>query len=725
MKEIPQVVNFAHSGQYELDEGPAYRFAFTRRRFLETFSGGLAFLLVAGALRDPAAPLGEIEEALSDEIGAWLHIDEAGKVTVYTGKVEVGQNIRTSLAQAVAEELSAPIESVQLVMGDTDLTPYDRGTFGSLTTPQMSPQLRRAAASARELLLDLAAEEWKVDREALSAKDGKIIDRSGRRSAGFGHFAKGRKMTRSIRADIALTPVADWQVSGLSIPKVNGRSFVTGAHRFVSDLTAPGMLHGKVLRSPTFGAKLEQVDLGEAEKIPGVVAVRDGDFVGVAAPDASIATRALAAIRARWRFEPQPSQAELFDRLKNTAREGGGGRGGARASGSVEEGLAAADVQLSQTYTAAYIAHAPLEPRAALARWEADKLTVWTGTQRPFGVREELAQAFGMPNEQVRVIMPDTGSGYGGKHTGEVAIEAARLAKAAGKPVKLVWTRQEEFTWAYFRPAARIEVRAGAAKDGKLTAWSFDTYNPGGSGLNALYETPHRHQAAHTSHSPLRQGSYRALGASVNHFARETHIDELAHAIGMDSLTFRLKNLRDDRLIAVLEAAAKAFGWGGTTLPPGTGQGLACGFEKGGYLATCAEVRVDSDDGTLKIRRITAAFECGAVVNPRHLKSQVEGCVVQGIGGALFESIDFADGKILNPYFSAYRVPRFADVPPIDVVLLNRMDLPPAGGSETPIVAIAPALGNAIFQATGLRLRSLPLMPNGGLKWEKAEKGQG
>jgi isoquinoline 1-oxidoreductase len=319
-----------------------------------------------------------------------------------------------------------------------------------------------------------------------------------------------------------------------------------------------------------------------------------------------------------------------------------------------------------------------------------------------------------LPEEKVRVIVPDTGSGYGGKHTGECAVEAARLARGAGKPVKLVWSREEEFSWAYFRPAGVIDIKSGVKSDGSITAWEFHNYNSGSSAIQHKYEIPNQKIEFHPAQSPLRQGSYRGLAATANHFARETHIDQLAQSIGADPLAFRLKNLKDERMRAVLEAVAKAFGWDSKKpKTQGRGSGISCGFEKGGYVATCAEVAVDGKSGKVQIVRVVEAFECGAVVNPVHLQNQIEGAVVMAIGGALFEAIQFANGKILNPRFSRYRLPRFRDMPRIEIVLVDRKDLPSAGAGETPIVGLAPAVGNAIFNATGVRLRSLPLAPNG------------
>jgi nicotinate dehydrogenase subunit B len=364
----------------------------------------------------------------------------------------------------------------------------------------------------------------------------------------------------------------------------------------------------------------------------------------------------------------------------------------------------------------AYIAHAPLEPRTAVAQWTDGELFVSTGTQRPFGVRSELAAAFHAPEDKVRVQMPDMGSGYGGKHTGECAVEAARLAQAAGKPVKLTWSREEEFTWAYFRPVGVIDIRSGVNSDGTLAAWEFHNYNSGNSGLNSPYVSGAKSEIFHPTAYPLRQGSYRGLAATANFFARESHMDDLARLVKMDPLAFRMKNLQDERIKAVLQAGADKFGWDKAKPAAGHGFGLACGSEKGGYVANCAEVFVDRASGALRIVRIVVAFECGAIVNPDGLRNQVLGANIQGLGGALFEAIEFENGRVLNPKFSKYRVPRFKDVPPIEVILVDRKDIIPAGAGEVPLMALAPSIGNAICDATGVRLRALPMAPNGLVK---------
>jgi isoquinoline 1-oxidoreductase len=691
-------------------------FTLDRRKFLKLAGGGLVvafvsrdFLSFAGEWPPQGSPTVPVSE-----VGAWLHIGEDGLVSVYTGKVEFGQNIRTSLSQIVAEELKLPVSSITLIMGDTDLVPYDAGTFGSRTTPQMGTQLRKAAATAREALIEMAAKHWDAPITGVNAENGMIVNSATGQKIGYGTLTKGQQILRTISDDVPVIAAKDWKVAGKTVPKVDGRLFITGKHEYTSDRVIPGMLYGKVLRAPSYNAKLLAADISKAKAMPDVTVVRDGDFIGVVAPDVLAAGKALLLIDAQWQEKTdQPSTANIFDYLVKNAAGEGGERGPESTKGNVETGLKESDFQHSQTYHINYIAHVPLEPRAALAEWADGKLTVWTGTQRPFGVQDDLAGVFKLTKEKVRVIVPDTGSGYGGKHSGEAAIEAARLAKVVKKPVKIVWTREEEFTWAYFRPGAVIEIAAGVKKDGTITSWKMVNYNSGTAGLDTQYKTANRQIAHLSSKTPLKQGSYRALAATGNVFARECHMTDLARLIKMDQLDFRLKNLEDDRFKAVLQAASKAFGWNGPKAP-GHGYGIAGGFEKGGHIATCAEVLVN-EDKEVKVLRVTQAFECGAIVNPHQLENQVTGAIVQGLGGALFEKIDFAAGKILNSSLSAYRVPRFSDVPKIEVVLINRKDLPSAGAGEAGIIGIAPAIRNAILDATGTGLTALPMIPNGTL----------
>jgi CO/xanthine dehydrogenase Mo-binding subunit len=700
--------------RYELHSPASVIFEADRREFFKFLGAGIFVVCAAsraGAFQESGAGRRRGEDNLPQEIDAWLHIGENGAITAFTGKVEVGQNIRTSLSQAVAEELRAPLKSIQLVMGDTQLVPFDMGTFGSRTTPVMNLQLRRVSAAARDALAALAAKQWNVDPARLSAAAGKILDPQSNRSATYSELVKGQQITQLLPAEDPLIPAAQWGVAGQSIPKVDGRDFVTGKHRYPSDYKLPDMLYGKVVRPASFGGTLVSADAREAEKMPGVTVVRDGNFLAVAAPTSLLAEKAAAAIHAEWKSEPQPSTKELFEYLKKNQLPREEHSDNSRyETGNVEPLLSSSERRLNSTYNINYIAHAPLEPRAALAQWNGDQLTVWTGTQRPFGVRSELATAFHIPEEKVRVLMPDTGSGYGGKHTGDAALEAARLARAAKRPVKVLWTREEEFTWAYFRPAGVIEISSAVDPDGKIVAWEFHNYNSGTAGFRTYYDIPNQRIEFHPVKSPLRQGSYRGLAATANHFAREVHMDEIAASLKMDPLEFRLKNLKDERLRAVFEEGGKQFGWN-KPRAANHGFGVGGGYEKLGYVATFVEVELTPATGDIKIERVLTAFDCGAIVNPDGLRNQLTGANIMGLGGAIFEAVEFENGQVTNSVFSKYRVPRFRDVPPIEALLIDRKDLPSVGAGEAPIVGVAPAIASAVFAVSGIRLRSLPMAP--------------
>jgi CO/xanthine dehydrogenase Mo-binding subunit len=687
----------------------APRAAIDRRGFLQMLGGGL-LVIATGQSALEAQEAGESGRRsrtsgnqLPNDVAAWLHISPDGKITAFTGKVEVGQNARTSLTQNVADELRCQADALILVMGDTALTPWDAGTFGSRTTPGMVPIVRKMAATARETLLDAAAKKWNADRSKLIIADKFVTNKSTGAKAGFGELAAGLDWVNIVGKESFVTPATNWHAAGTSLTKVNAKDLVTGKHRFPSDQKLAGMLYGRVLRPPSFDAKLISAETKAAAQISGVNVIREGDFIGIAASDEHLAEKALQAIDAKWQEKEQISARDLFPFIKANAE----GAESSRATNNAQQG---GGKNFSASYTVAYIAHVPLEPRAAVAEWSGGKLTVWTGTQRPFGVRSELAQAFNLPEAQVRVIVPDTGSAYGGKHSGECAIEAARLAKGAGKPVKLIWTREDEFMWAYFRPAGVIDVASSVDKDGRLTAWEFHNYLSGPSGLPTPYEVPNPIVRHHRCDSPLREGSYRGLAATANHFARESHMDELAASLGMDPLEFRLKNLKNERLRAVLQLAADRFQWSRKKADATRGYGIACGVEKNGYVACCAEVAIVPDK-QIQVKHVLQAWDSGAVINPLQLKNQLEGSVAMGIGGALFEAIDFSNGRILNGRLSQYPVPRFSHVPKIEIELIDRKDIQAAGAGETGIVCIAPAIANAIYSTTHQRLRSLPMQP--------------
>ena len=634
--------------------------------------------------------------------GAWLHVAPSGAVTAFSGKVDLGQDNQTAFRLLVAEELVVDPADVRVVQGDTDLCPYDAGTFGSRSMLEAGQALRCAAAGARQVLMSLAARP------------------TGTRLP-HGTLPACLRRLEVLAAEPELTPPARWDTAGRPYA-APGADAVTGTRCFVSDMRLSGMRYGAVLRPPVPGAVLRTADTGAAQAMPGVTVVRDGEFIGVTAADPGTARRAVAAIKPDW-DEPLPAPVDLAGYLRSHPDGGQGlSRPVSSATGDVDAALAAAATQVQATYTTAYLAHVPLETRAAVAEWDDGRLTVWTGTNVPFAVRARLSETFGVSQAAIRVIVPPAGAGFGGKH-GDEAVEAARLARGAGRPVQVHWSRAEEFRQGFLRPMAVIDVRSGLDAAGSVTAWDFLDINAGANGFAFPYAVPHRRLRYQPAASPYAQGPYRALSAVANTFARESHLDELAYIAAADPLRFRVGHLDDDRLAAVLEAAAGRFGWQADWRPAGRpdwsagqwvwrGAGVAVGLEKGGRVATCAEVVCD-DAGQLRVTRIVTAYECGAVVNPDAVVSQIEGGTLMALGGALFESVPFHHGRISPAALSGYRVPRFTDVPELTVVLLDRPDLPSAGAGETPLIAVAPAVANAIFAATGRRLRSLPLIPAG------------
>jgi isoquinoline 1-oxidoreductase len=607
-------------------------------------------------------------------IGALLQIAPDGAVTLLTSKVDIGQGSRTLLTQCVAEELRVDPARVHIIMGDTGVVPDDGGTYASLTTPLLVPLVRQAAAAAREMLRTMTPAE---------------------------------AMRREIPLEVELTPPERWRVLGTPLPNVNGRAIVTGALQYSADIKLPGMLAGKMVRPDAYDADLVSFDASAAGRIPGAKVVREANFLGVVAPDEATAAKAAALVRAEWHAKDLGDPRELFAFFRQNSTPPVANFNTRYPplfqKGSVTEGLAQAARRHEAEYTLPFIAHVPVEPRAAVAVWDDKGLTVHCGSQVPFGVRKQLSDSFGVPEQQVRIIVPATGAGFGGKHGPEVALEAARLAKAAGKPVRVAWTREEEFVRSYCRPAGIITVRSGLSSDGRIVAWDFHNYNSGPASLALPYEIPHHWCGFHRARSPLRQGAYRSLAAVANAFARETHIEELAALAGQDPVEFRLRNLENARTRAVIERAAKAFGWGKTR----SAAGMACNVEKDAHMALFVELH--ENQSPVRIHRMVFTFDCGGVLNPDYLRNQITGALIMGLGGALFEELRYDHRRVLNPRFSDYRVPRFADVPEIEVILIDRRDIKPAGAGESPITVVAPAIGAAIFRATGKRLRSLPL----------------
>ncbi len=520
---------------------------------------------------------------------AWVHVGADGAITAFTGKVEAGQGTRTALAMLVGEELAVRPGTVRLTMADTDTSPFDLGTFGSRSMPIAAPPLRAAAAAMFRLLRAAAAARFGLPEQVLTAGDGMIAGPDGGPSASYGELVAGQRRVERVPSDEPVRPAGNWQSAGRPARAAGGPDVVAGAKQFPSDLRQPGMLHGRVLHSPAAGATLRRVDTAAAGAMPGVTVIHDGSFVGVVAASEHAASAALAAIEADWVEQAGPGPADLEAFFRGHLTSGQGRNVAVREeAGDPRKALAAAAVRLDATYHAAYVAHVPLEPRVALARWDGGRLTVWAATSTPFRARQELAAELGVDEAAVRVVVPDFGGGFGGKHGSAVGVEAARLARAVGLPVKVQWTRGDEFTAGYLRPAAVIDVSGGMTAAGELTAWSFANIHSGPAGLLTPYRVPNQLTEYLPADGPLARGSYRALAATANNFARESHIDDLAAAIGADPVAFRLRHLDDERLAAALRAAAAEVGWD-EPQPDGTGIGIALGMEKGGRVATAAK----------------------------------------------------------------------------------------------------------------------------------------
>lgn len=617
---------------------------YKRRDFLRILgSGALLALPLRGAARPVRVRLGE-----------------GGTYEAFTGKVEMGQGARTLLTQAVAEELGVPVRQVRMIMADTDIVPDDGGTWASLTTPETVPAVRTETAA------------------------------------------------------IAGHPVTDpehWNVLGTSVPPLHGLEAITGMLRYCADVRVEGMLHGRIVRPDAYRAKLESFNDSEARALPGVQVVREGDLLGVVARDSHTAARAAGLIQAQWRAEPLPPVESLIERFRAKAVAPVETKDTRYPplirAGDVEAGLASAQRTLSQSYWAPPIGHVPLEPRAAVAEWHDGALTVYCGKSAPFLVRAELAKSLGIPESKVRVRVSMPGGAFGAKQRSECELEAAILARATHAPVRLAWTREEEFWVAYARPAGLVDIESGVDSEGRLVAWRFRNYNAGAPGLRPPYDLLHMSNEFWRSESPFRQGSYRALAATLNNFARESHIDEWAHVLHRDPLDFRLAHIGDTRLKEALQRAAERFGWGKRKPGQGVGFGLACNIEKGARLALFVET--EGKGGALRLRRIVAVGDFGAALNPDNLRNQMQGAIIQGIGGALWEQLQFDTRNQLTRRLSQYRMPRFRDVPEIAVEIIDRRHVPAVGAGESPITLPAPAIANALFSATGERKRSLPL----------------
>ena len=696
------------------DDGPG--FPMTRRELLQLLGSGIIILFTgSGAIAQRAeGRRGQSEEGLPGDFNAFLRVGEDGRVTCFTGKIEMGQGIVTSLAQMLADELDVSLDSVDMVMGDTDLCPWDMGTFGSMTTRFFGPALRAAGAEARAVLLELAAEQLGTPVGQLSVEDGVVFDRASRnRRVLYAQLARGKRIAKHLETPPPIKTPAALKVVGKPTTRRDALAKVTGAAKYAGDIRPPGMLYAKILRPPAHGATLKSVDVSGASEVKGAQVVRDGDLVAVLHEHPDEAERALSKIKAE--FGPSPlseDDASIFDYLLKVAPEGEDvSRGGDLARGEAR----AAEV-FEKTYLNSYVAHAPIEPHTAVVQIEGKKTTVWASTQTPFGARDEVAEALGCPREDVRVIPPFVGGGFGGKSRNLQVVEAARLAKLAGKPVQVAWSRAEEFFDDSFRPAAVVKITSGITDRGEIAFWDYHVYFAGSRGGEHFYHIADYATVAHGSGwggraHPFATGAWRAPGNNTNTFARESQIDIMAAKAGADPVEFRLKHLRDEKMRGVLTAAAEKFGWTSAKPSGGRGYGVALGIDSGTYVATMAEAEVDQRTGAVQVKRVVCAQNMGLAINPEGARIQMEGCVTMGLGYALTEEIRFRGGEILDRNFDTYQIPRFSWLPQIETILVEDKNAAPQGGGEPAIITMGAVVANAICAGTGARVLQLPMTP--------------
>ncbi len=684
----------------------------SRREFLKSSGGGIAIFVTFGG------QLGLLEHAEAQgrsgvpaDFNAFLRIAEDGRVTCLTGKIEMGQGPITSLPQMMAEELGVAFEMVDIVMGDTDLCPWDRGTWGSLTTRAFGPLLRAAAAEARGVLLDLASQELRVPVSRLEVNAGVVSDRKNeRKRITYGELAKGEPIERHLKLKPELKDVSQFQIMGQPKLRRDSLEKVTGKAKYAADIRLPGMLYAKILRPPAHGAKLKKADTSGARKVDGVRLVEDGDLIAVLHELPDVAQDALGRINAKFDLPPSTlTDQNIHEHLLRVAPKG---EVTARA-GNVDKAGKLADRTIETRYFDGYVAHAPIETHAALAHIERGKCTVWASTQNPFGARDKIAQAIGFSPDKVRVITPFVGGGFGGKTSNAQAVEAARLARTVGRPVQVMRTREEEFFYDTFRPAAVVNIRSGIDGSGRITFWDYEVLFAGQRGAEHFYEIPNhrttvRPQGWSGGPHPFATGAWRAPANNTNTFARESQISAMAAAAGADAIEFRLKHLGDPRMIRVLKAAAQRFGWTPAATPSKRGFGVACGIDAGTYVAAIAEVAVDARTGNVEVKRVLCAQEMGVVINPQGATIQMEGCITMGLGYALSEEVHFRGGQILDTNFHRYEIPRFSGVPKIETLLVEATDLPPQGAGEPAIGVMGAVIANAIHDATGARLSACP-----------------
>ena len=719
----------------------------TRRR-LGQAAGGL-LIAFAFSPRPTGAQAAGLPGSLANNrmLDSWLRIEADGSATIFAGKVELGQGILTALRQIAAEELDLPLARVAMVSGDTARTPDEGHTAGSQSIEYGGTAIRLACAEARALLLDQATKKLGVAADTLSVADGVIVAPDGRR-VGYGELSAALDLHREATAKVAPKPPARHAIVGQSIPRQDIPAKVTGGAAYVQDIRLPGMTHGRVVRPPRYGARLESVDEAAARALPGVLAVvRDGSFLGVVAEreEQAIKARTALAGSAKWNGGTEmPDPDRLFDHLMALPTQ-------TTVVGEKQTAGPAGIRTIEATYRRPYQAHASIGPSCAVAEFKDGQLTVWTHSQGVFPLKRDLVKALKMDAGALRCIHAEGSGCYGHNGADDVALDAALLARASGRPVRLQWMRDDEFAWEPYGSAMLVRARASLSADGRIVDWHYEVFSnthstrpnapgtdnnllaswylgepskpgpatnipqpAGGSDRNAvpLYDFPNWRIVNHLiTPMPVRVSALRTLGAYANVFALESFLDELAAAAGTDPVAFRLAHMKDPRARAVIEAVAKKAGWKDGDRGDGThGRGLAFAKYKNlsVYVAVVAEVEVDRKSGLVGVPRAWAVADAGQVINPDGLINQIEGGMIQSTSWTLHEAVRFGDKGIISRDWGSYPILTMPEVPRIEVELINRPNEKPLGSGEGSQGPMAAAIANAFAHATGKRLRDLP-----------------
>lgn len=723
-------------------------FKSSRRDFLK----GTGALVVAFSLAPHAKALAQAgvgKPVTPDQVDTFLAIDDKGTVTVYSGKVDLGTGIRIGLQQIVAEELDVPLANVAIVEGDTALTPDQGPTYGSQSIQLGGMQIRQAAATARSALLDMAAQRLNVAKQDLVVTDGVVTSKSGTGRAAYAELVGGKNFMLKVDPAAAAKNPADYKIVGKPIPRRDIPEKLTGRFTYMQDFRLPGMLHGSVVRPPAIGAALQSVDEGSIKDIPGIVKiVRDGNFLGIVTETEWAAVRAAREIKASWSTsQTLPDQAKLWEHVRSTEIV----KDDVTSNiGDTAAAMAASGKKLNATYDFAIHTHGSIGPSCAVSEFKDGKLTCWSASQATHNLRKQLAKMMSMPLDDVRCIYVDGAGCYGRNGHEDAAGDSTLLAKAVDRPVRVQWSRADEHGWDPKGPPTLIDLRANIDASGSVTAWESEFYIPqGAAGTVDLvaatlsdrpadnllspggitndsaigYTFPNIKTVCHRlKTTPFRPSWIRTPGRMQNTFANECFIDEIAAALNADPLAFRVKytDPADKRGLEVLDRLAQVAKWEKRASPrkDATGnviKGRGVSYVKyelvRTYVGVVADVEVDRTSGDVRVTRVYVVHDCGQIINPNGVRAQIEGNIIQTVSRTLKEELTFDHSMVTSLDWASYPILRFSELPELSIELIDRPAEKPWGAGEPSAAVVPSAISNAIFDATGARVRSVPFKP--------------